>query len=227
VRYAEVARTRVLERRLTTQERENEHALTKLYRQLTVARSDLRRLRRRMRRSEDQNRQLRRDLVSARSSAAQLEDHVSSLSDTLRETPPFVAVRLEANHAGSRLVAVAENRGRNALQIVESRGFLWLGDAPGEVPGSLGPLDIPPDTGVDVFEFALPSPIPDLAAAPLAGFLCLAYQSLGAGGGRTWVEEQRFEYRPASGSVALLDHESATIPGDIASCQMSVAALMP
>ena len=41
-RFQEVERTRALERRLATLERENEKAILKLYRQLTLARTDVR-----------------------------------------------------------------------------------------------------------------------------------------------------------------------------------------
>ncbi len=227
-RFQEVERTRALERRLATLERENEKAILKLYRQLTLARSDVQRLSRRVRRSEQQNRELVADLLKARSSAAELEDRMSSLADPVRDDPPAIAVRIQPE-TGGRLVAVAENRGRDGLQIVESRGFLWLGGRSDEVPGSFGPLEIPPRTSADFFEYSLPAASPRLADGSentIEGTLCLALERSASDGPGTWVEERRFDYRLASGTVAVLDHVSEAISPDTPACPTPVTAAL-
>ncbi len=224
-RFAEVQRTRELERRLAALERDNEKALTKLHRQLTLARADVRRLNRRVKRSEDQNRELMADLLQARSSAAQLEDRMSTLSETMRDEPPPVAVRLQPE-SGGRLIAFAENRGGQTLQIVESRGFLWLGGRSDEVAGSFGPLDLPPASSTDFFEYTLPPASPAIADATVEGTLCLAYERMASDGPSTWVEEHRFEYRRGSNTVAVLDQVSGAISPDSPACQAPLAAAL-
>jgi hypothetical protein len=92
------------------------------------------------------------------------------------------------------------------------------------VSGSYGPLEVAPDSATDFFEYALPPVgVLDAGAEAFEGFLCLAY-ARATPGSSTWEEERRFEYRPLSGTVALLDRQSTLLTGNVAPCQNLVAA---
>ena len=94
------------------------------------------------------------------------------------------------------------------------------------MPGSFGPLDLPPSGSTDFFEYELPPASSASADETVEGTLCLAYERIALDEASTWVEEQRFEYRRGSNTVAVLDQVNATIPRDTPACVAPVAAAL-
>lgn len=215
-----------LERQLAEQRLESQRRELRLTKELRAARLRSQRLRTQLVRTRALGASLRMELAGARADVLRLQRSAETASETLRNEPPALGLRIAATEPLEALLAVADNAGSQAIRIAEAQGRLWLGARPD--PVGLGPADLAVEPGeeIDVYEFPLRiGESIRVASGDLAlrGALCVVYSRASDAAATPWAREVWFEYRPELGEAAVLGEDRwAPWPGEVA-CDLESA----
>lgn len=226
VRIAETERSSALELALEEERRDRQREVTTLNERLDRAKGQLLQLRRNLNRAEQKNTQLAEAQQQADAAAELLRSRVGTLSDTLKLERPFLDVHLAPSETPAVLSAIAENRGTQPVEIRESRGWLWVDDAPLPLEGSLGPATLGPGNEIGLFEYDPASENLEFvgdSTEPVRGALCFTYGRSLEDDTAPWVEQHWFEYKPGLGSTATLRRDSWPLDDGERPCELSAA----
>jgi hypothetical protein len=225
-RLLQSGREASLARQLAEQRLESHRRELRLTKELRSARLRSQRLRTTLARARALGASLRMELAAARADVLRLQSRAQTASETLRNEPPPLGLRIAATEPLEALLAVADNAGSQAIRIAEAQGRLWIGARPDPVGLGRADLAVEPGEEVDFYEFPLQlgeSMRVASGALALRGALCVVYSRESDAAATPWAREVWFEYRPELGETAVLGEDRwAPWPGEVA-CDLESA----